>query len=109
MVVAIDSRNSKRSIVRSRRSVRTSRRPTPAMMSTAASAVLGMKRRGPVRKSTTAAVAAAAKSPVTRDLPPAASLTAVRESAPLMTKPCERPDEILAMPRAMKSWLASIS
>jgi uracil-DNA glycosylase len=47
--------------------------------------------------------------PVTRDAPPTALLTAVRESAPLMTKPRDRPAARLATPSAMKSWLASIS
>jgi len=46
---------------------------------------------------------------VTLVRPPAASLIAVRESAPLITKPRDRPAARLATPSAMKSWLASIS
>ena len=42
-------------------------------------------------------------------LPPMALLTAVRESAPVTGKPWAIPEAILQAPKAINSWLASIS
>src|SRR5262245_192729 len=48
----------------------------------------------PVKKKSTAPIVAAAISPAIRVLPPMASSTAVRESAPETAKLCERPEAI---------------
>src|SRR5207342_3526628 len=51
----------------------------------------------------------AATSPTACVLPPAASLMAVRESAPLMANPCDTADATFATPNAAKSWSGSMS
>ena len=56
-----------------------------------------------------AAIAAAVTRPTARVRPPAASLMAVRESAPLTAKPCDRAEATFAAPRAAKSWSGSTS
>ena len=51
---------------------------------------------------------AAAIRPVTCVRPPAATPTAVRESAPVTTKPCDSAEEMLAAPKAANSRSTSI-
>ena len=62
-----------------------------------------------MKKSSTSAIVAAATRPVTCVLPPMTSLIAVRESAPVTAKPCDRPAAMLQAPSAMNSRSTSIS
>ncbi len=81
----------------------------PADTRTAPSALLGRYWSGPVKKSRTRVIVAAATSPVTCDFPPVASATAVRESAPVTANPCDRPAAMLQTPSATNSRSTSIS
>ncbi len=60
-------------------------------------------------RSSAMSIAAAAAAPASPLLPPAASLTAVRESVPAIAKPPRRPETRFPAPSAINSWLASIA
>ncbi|MOA45628.1 hypothetical protein D3C78_1680390 [compost metagenome] len=64
---------------------------------------------GAVKNSRIMAITRAAIIPTSWLLPPTMSLTAVRESAPLMANPWETPAAMLVTPRARNSWLALIA
>ncbi|MNC44174.1 hypothetical protein D3C75_930710 [compost metagenome] len=83
--------------------------PQPAISSTAPSAACGIHAIGAVKNSRIRAMTSAAMMPTSWLLPPTMSLTAVRESAPLMAKPWETPAARLLTPRATNSWLALIA
>ena len=61
-----------------------------------------------MKNSSTSAMANAAITLVIWVRPPLLSATAVRESAPLMAKPWEKEDAMLARPRAMNSRSVSM-
>ena len=62
-----------------------------------------------MKKRRTATSRAAATTPVSWLLPPTESLTAVRESAPLIANPWSSPAPMSATPSAMNSWFESMS
>ncbi|MNJ75194.1 hypothetical protein D3C77_722460 [compost metagenome] len=68
---------------------------------------MGTQPRGSWRNTSTATITRATTTLTIWLLPPTRSFTAVRESAPLMTKAWETPAPTLARPRAMNSRLAS--
>ncbi|MCY1460891.1 hypothetical protein D9M71_784860 [compost metagenome] len=107
MVVRMHRPNSKRLSFQKPLSACTSIRPQPAIISTAPSAGIGTQPSGPLNRISVRPITRATTMLTSWVLPPAMSLTAVRESAPLMAKPWEIPEPILARPRAMNSWLAS--
>ncbi|MNR37281.1 hypothetical protein D3C85_1552870 [compost metagenome] len=109
MVASIERENSIRLKRNSTTRLRTSSSETEAMISTAPSAAIGTKRRGSLRNTSTSAIDNAAMTPVSWVRPPAASLIAVRESAPLMAKLWLTAAAMLAAPRAANSRSASIS
>ncbi|MNE56848.1 hypothetical protein D3C80_1517840 [compost metagenome] len=61
---------------------------------------------GAVKNSKIRAITSAAMIPTSWLLPPTMSLTAVRESAPLMANPWDIPAARLLTPSATNSWLA---
>ena len=75
----------------------------------AASTAIGSDASGPVKNKSVSTSSTAATRPVTWLLPPTASFTAVRESAPLTANPCSAPAPMSAMPSAMNSWFGSMS
>ena len=98
-----------RSMFQISRSVRVSNSEIETNTSNAPKAATGTYCKGPVKNSNTTAIVAAATNPVTWVRPPAASATAVRESAPVTANPCEMADARLAAPNAANSRSASIS
>src|SRR5262245_10568488 len=107
-VVINDNPTSRRSYFQISRSVLTSNSENAAKTSTAPSAATGTYRSGSVKNNSTAAMVIAATSPVTCVRPPAATPTAVRESAPVTTKPCDSAEAMLATPKAANSRSTSI-
>ncbi|KAG1190821.1 hypothetical protein G6F35_013874 [Rhizopus arrhizus] len=73
------------------------------------STACGSQYKGALSSPTTIASATAALTLTSGDEPPATSPTAVRESAPVTTKPWNRPAATLAAPKPTSSRLGSTS
>ncbi|MNT78502.1 hypothetical protein D3C72_2177440 [compost metagenome] len=80
-----------------------------AYISTTPSPATGINCNGAIRNSNTKAITPAAMIDTSWLLPPLASLTAVRESAPLMAKPCDNAETMFTSPSARNSASALTS
>ena len=80
-----------------------------AYISTTPNPATGINCSGAIRNSKTKAMTAAAMTDTSWLLPPLASFTAVRESAPLMAKPCDSAETIFTSPSARNSASAFTS
>ena len=76
----------------------TSNSDKAAAISTTPRAATGTNWSGPVNSNSTRAIVAAATNPVTCVFPPEVTAIAVRESAPVTTKPWVRDEAMLAAP-----------
>ncbi len=97
-VVTSDRPNSRWSIRQNWRRLAMSNSERAAAISTTPRAATGTNCSGPVNTSSTTAMVAAATNPVTCVLPPAVTAMAVRESAPVTTKPWVNEEAMLAAP-----------
>ncbi len=102
--VVPNDRSPSRQLIRTRsRSPVRSNRLIAETKTTAASAAVGTRASGALRKSRANSMAAAATTLTSWLLPPTALLTAVRESAPVTAKPWASPEARLLAPNAISS------